>query len=60
MAGDTEAEAQLKGLSKYFNSVTIRGRANVSHRTPLLSDVDLKITLLFQKVAVKNNGPTAC
>lgn len=26
-----ENEHNLKGLSKYFNSVTLSGRANVSH-----------------------------
>jgi hypothetical protein len=31
MAGDNSEAAQLKGLSKYFNSVTINGRANVKH-----------------------------
>ena len=31
MSGDAHAEdANLKGLAKYFNSTTIRGRANVS------------------------------
>jgi len=29
-AGEEALEAQLKGLSKHFNSVTVRGRANVS------------------------------
>jgi hypothetical protein len=29
MAGEEALEAQLKGLSKTFNSVTVTGRANV-------------------------------
>lgn len=29
-AADAAAEAKLKGLNKYFNGVTLRGRANVS------------------------------
>ncbi|XP_014249106.1 up-regulated during skeletal muscle growth protein 5 isoform X2 [Cimex lectularius] len=35
MAGDKGPldESQLKGLSKYFNSVTDRGRANVAKAT---------------------------
>lgn len=28
--GDSADESQLKGLAKYFNSQTSRGRANVS------------------------------
>lgn len=31
MAGDDAGDANLKGLSKYFNSQTNRGRANVSN-----------------------------
>ena len=31
MAGDAHVdESQFKGMSKYFNGVTMRGRANVS------------------------------
>jgi hypothetical protein len=30
MAGDHAAESQFTGMAKYFNSTTIRGRANVS------------------------------
>ncbi|CAG2062125.1 unnamed protein product, partial [Timema podura] len=34
MAGDSHVdESQLKGLSKYFNSTTLRGRANVAKAT---------------------------
>lgn len=34
MAGDAKVEGeQLKGLSKYFNSVTNTGRANVAKAT---------------------------
>lgn len=35
MAGgnDAQLEAQMKGLSKHFNSYTLRGRANVSKAT---------------------------
>ncbi|KDR11975.1 Up-regulated during skeletal muscle growth protein 5 [Zootermopsis nevadensis] len=34
MAGDAHVdESQLKGLSKYFNSVTATGRANVAKAT---------------------------
>ncbi len=32
MAGDHAAESQFTGLSRYFNSTTIKGRANVSLR----------------------------
>lgn len=30
MAGEEVDESQFKGLSKHFNSTTLRGRANVS------------------------------
>ncbi|GAB6031438.1 hypothetical protein CHUAL_009212 [Chamberlinius hualienensis] len=34
MAGGSHSEeANLKGISKYFNSVTLRGRANVAMAT---------------------------
>ncbi|XP_055534685.1 ATP synthase membrane subunit K, mitochondrial [Wyeomyia smithii] len=33
MAGDSVDEAKLKGLSKIFNSETMRGRANVAKAT---------------------------
>nr|CAH0106323.1 unnamed protein product [Daphnia galeata] len=33
MAGDHAAESQFTGMAKYFNSTTIRGRANVALAT---------------------------
>ncbi|XP_013167158.1 PREDICTED: up-regulated during skeletal muscle growth protein 5 [Papilio xuthus] len=33
MAGDSVDDSQLKGLSKYFNSQTNRGRANTAKAT---------------------------
>ncbi|CAK1599488.1 unnamed protein product [Parnassius mnemosyne] len=33
MAGDSVDESQFKGLSKYFNSHTNRGRANTAKAT---------------------------
>ncbi|XP_046399297.1 ATP synthase membrane subunit K, mitochondrial [Ischnura elegans] len=33
MAGDHVDESQFKGLSKYFNGSTMRGRANVAKAT---------------------------
>jgi hypothetical protein len=36
MAGDHAAESQFTGMAKYFNSTTIRGRANVSRLLGLL------------------------
>ena len=33
MAGDAGADSQFTGMSKHFNAVTIRGRANVSYFT---------------------------
>ncbi|KAK4020624.1 Neb-cGP [Daphnia magna] len=33
MAGDHAAESQFSGMAKYFNSTTIRGRANVALAT---------------------------
>lgn len=45
MAGDSSVdESQLKGLSKYFNSQTNRGRANVSIQQ--LYIIALKIKLI--------------
>ena len=41
MAGDPPEAAQLKGLSKTFNSVTIQGRANVRRATVCFMNYEL-------------------
>ncbi|XP_073987190.1 ATP synthase membrane subunit K, mitochondrial [Rhodnius prolixus] len=33
MAGKVEEDPNLKGMSKYFNSTTLRGRANTAKAT---------------------------
>ena len=45
MAGAEQVdESQFKGLSKYFNSVTLRGRANV--RRIIITKLHLTNTIL--------------
>jgi len=54
MAGaDEAAEAQLKGLAKTFNSVTMKGRANVAKATyAVMGGIALIMWLKPKKKAV--------
>lgn len=55
MAGDSGVdESQLKGLSKYFNSQTNKGRANVSTYYPIIATVWI-IIVQSNYINVKNN-----
>lgn len=48
--GNKEVE-KLKGFSKYFNSVTIDGRANVSNLTSFISfKIDIFEHLYYKKI----------
>ncbi|XP_063632919.1 uncharacterized protein LOC134803996 [Cydia splendana] len=49
MAGDNADGAQLKGLSKYFNSQTYSGRANVAKATYAFIGVVILYNMLKPK-----------
>ncbi|XP_033327831.2 ATP synthase F(0) complex subunit k, mitochondrial [Megalopta genalis] len=54
MAGESSDEPKLTGLSKHFNSITDRGRANVAKATYAgLALVVLYIYLKPKKAAAK-------
>ncbi|VVD02236.1 ATP synthase membrane subunit K, mitochondrial [Leptidea sinapis] len=49
MAGEAVDESQLKGLSKYFNSQTNRGRANTAKATYAFFGVVILYNILKPK-----------
>ncbi|XP_017789467.1 PREDICTED: up-regulated during skeletal muscle growth protein 5 [Habropoda laboriosa] len=54
MADDKDIESKLTGFSKYYNSVTVRGRANVAMSTlGAVAALILYFTLKPKKAAQK-------
>lgn len=55
MSGESIDEAQFKGWQKHFNTVTERGRFNISVTTLSLAAAGIAFVLLKRKLTKKNN-----